>query len=554
MISDKVTVVYATSPHRFEDSTCMIDLSIATLKEYGFAGCKFVICADGINEDSRYAQKEQREKYEAYLKKLQRNYRGTNFKVIISEKNIGLTLNYMQAWDHNEVNTDYVFFMNHDAAINPGFHLVNLEKIVDQFPEEAKTLMFARDDNQFWKRWFQPKEYNLDGVWKNALQAFAFQDNGCLMRQEAFSFYFKNFYDPNITKFLEDSLQRKLEIIGSKNDQLGWKKFGAFVWNQPLTFHIDGQSKADNKNFSEKVWSKGFCHSKNLKKLQEHTEERSSLWVCVENFINQEKKIQSAKIFDSFNDFAARLINITNLNFEPVHDFSVDNIGDIGVAPKVFPKRTALREKIKVKEDSIEFCWKQSHDQNIVAKVIADGEQIAYGGNAKGSIDVPFSDKLQTHSKVKFILEEFDEDGLFEKEIINEEVDLSVFSLTPDYALFRWQNSPQVNLVLEKRESENWARKTYTCAWTGDGPQKYLFNFVENNMLYGEKIYGCFKNPSTGYVSWPFYIDVPCGYKYDYSFSQKAELIIRNVHNNLMAMFPDHSAKNINGMLQKLKG
>ena len=73
-------------------------------------------------------------------------------------------------------------------------------------------------------------------------------------------------------------------------------------------------------------------------------------------------------------------------------------------------------------------------------------------------------------------------------------------------------------------------------------------------MLYGEKLYGCFKNPNTGYVSWPFYIDVPCGYKYDYSFSQKAELIIRNVHNNLMAMFPDHSAKNINGMLQKLKG
>ena len=70
MISDKVTVVYATSPHRFGDNDCMVNFSIETLRSFGFGGCNIIICADGINPYSDFSKREGAKKYKTYLEKL----------------------------------------------------------------------------------------------------------------------------------------------------------------------------------------------------------------------------------------------------------------------------------------------------------------------------------------------------------------------------------------------------------------------------------------------------------------------------------------------------
>ena len=171
MLRDKVTVVYATSPHRFGSSTAMIDLSIATVKEFGFKDCRFIICGDTPNPNSRYAEQKESDLYESYLKKLQKKY--PEFEFLCSKEHVGLTLNYRQAWDQGKIKTDFVFLMNHDVAIIPAFKNISVEDVVDEFPQEGKVLCFSRSDNMFWQRWFNPQHFNAPKSWR-AKRAFGF--------------------------------------------------------------------------------------------------------------------------------------------------------------------------------------------------------------------------------------------------------------------------------------------------------------------------------------------------------------------------------------------
>lgn len=556
MLSEKITIVYATSPHRFGSSIAMLELSICTLKEFGFKDCDIVICTDGINKNSRYDEDSQRKQYADYLKKLKINFESENVKILNSRENIGLTLNYKQAWDQDAIKTDYVFFMNHDAAVNPGFYLLDLEKIIDEFPEDAKTLIFARDDEDYWKKWFNPKEHEINkGEWKNTLKCFAFQDNACIMKKETFLFYIEEFYNPEVTKFLEDSLQQRLRHIGEIQDENAWKEFGTYVWKDPLTFHLDGQSKANNHNFSEKVWSKGFCYSKNLKKLKEHSEERSELWVAVECFIHQERDIQAKKIMDNFIEFSSRLLNFTKLHFDTTQDaFLEPGSAHVADPPKTPPQQSKkLKETVHITENSVKFYWKQGANENVIAKICCDGKQILYGGNQQGMAEVFFSDLPNKNTTLQIKLEKFGEDGFFKNLLLDEYIDLSIFTISPDFVHFCWINSPPSNLNLyisekDKRKPIGSAKR----AWV-KGSQQFLLSFAESGLLYGQTIKGSFANKSNGYKSWDFHIDVPCGYEYDYSINQKTELIIKNVHKNLVSILPEYSNQDIETILRKLK-
>jgi len=550
MLSDKVTIVYSTSPHRFGESTAMINLSIQTLKEYGFRDCHFIICADGINKESRYGTEEETKKYNQYIKNLNKLYKEENVTILKSKENIGLTLNYMQAWKQNKINTEYVFFMNHDAAINPGFYLINMEKIIDSFPDDAKTLIFARDDTDFWKKWFSPKEHDIvNGEWKHTYKCFAFQDNACLMKAETFPFYVQKFYNPDITKFLEDSLQERLRAIANRKDQSEWKTFGTYVWNRPLTFHLDGQSKANNHRFSEKVWSKGFCYSKNLKKLQEHTEERSELWVAVNSFVEKETEIQSDKIMDNFIDFSSRLLNFTKLHFGPTENITEISSFDSGFFANIPPQRSNdYKQKLHITENSIKINWEPC-GKNLVAKVTCEGNQIAYGGHNPGQIEIPFEKFPSRNCIIDFCLEEFGEDNYIKQEILNEKIDLSLFTITPDFLNVAWKNFPPANLniFLTEGESIGSAKRQWM-----EGPQQYLLDFTDKGLLYGQTFFLEFLNKKNEYRSWRIAIDVPCGYEYDYSTYQKVELIIKNVHKNLVNIMPQYAGQNIDSIIRKL--
>lgn len=551
MLSDKLTVVYATSPHRFGESTCMIDLSIQTLKEYGFKDCKFIICADGVNPKSKYSEQKEKEKYKTYIEKLKLNYNGVDLKVIESKKNIGLTLNYMQAWENMEVETEFVFFMNHDAALTPGFYLLKLEKILEEFPEDAKTLIFARDDTKNWQKWFKPEEHDIKkGEWKNTLKSFGCQDNACITKTEAFPYYVDNFYNPEITNFLEDSMQMRLQNIASQATSSGWEKFGTYVWGEPLTFHIDGQSKADNFKFSEKVWSQGFCYSKNLKKLSEHTKERSELWIAVDTFTREEVNLQGEIIMDNFMDFSTRLLNFSKLHFQLPTDAIRDPIVEEKTFyPQALPKQDKnLQEAFHITENSLKFMW-QTNNQTIIAKVVCGGNQIIYGGHQQGLVEIPFDLLPSKESIVELTLESYDEDGFLKERLLKKELNLSTFSITPEYAKVFWRNKPTIELKIFREENKE--KKSILTRRLTESECQASVNFRNIGMLYGETLMGYFENKELGYKSWDFYIDAPCGYEYDYSMYQKIELIIKNVHRNLEEIMPDQIPRNITNMLKK---
>lgn len=432
----EITLIYATSPHRFGESTAMIDLSIATAKNFGLKDANLIICADGVHPESRYKTKEERAKYAKYLSSLKNKYKDAS--IFTSESNIGLTLNYKQAWDNNAVDTEFVLFMNHDVAFTPELQNVDIKKVINQFPKKAKTLVFARRDNSFWKRWFDPITYKTDSYWKNALIAFGFQDNSCIMRANAYKEYIEFCYNPKVTKFLEDSVQSQLRKIRHSKTLDKWNKFGVFVWSDACSFHLDGQSKADNGQNSECVWSEGLCASKSLKSIK-NLHGKKEVKIAVDDFISEELKFQSSRVYSNFYTFAASLINVSNLHF--VSDKPMLQSKVINIHNKLnLPKRTSRFEKLTVGRDFLTINWEQEDNENIVLKVTCNNKQVQYGGNSKGHCSIPITDKINMENDFRIILKEFDSKNRFKQNIIDQSINLSAALIQTDSISINWDN------------------------------------------------------------------------------------------------------------------
>ena len=202
MITDKITVIYATSPHRFGEEDLMINFSIESVKSFGFKGCDIIICADGVNPNSNYAKEEEVEKYKTYIQKIINKY-GAD-RICISDKHIGLTKNYLQAWEHEKIKTENVFFMNHDVALLPTFLDLDIEQIINDRPGFVNTTIFPRDkfDGVPGNKWWRAQEVSnhpLNKQFKNAWAkdcriAFGNQDHGCIIKTDFFQEFVSRFY------------------------------------------------------------------------------------------------------------------------------------------------------------------------------------------------------------------------------------------------------------------------------------------------------------------------------------------------------------------------
>ena len=71
-MEDLLTIVYGTSPHRLGASCSMIKLSCELLRATELRDCKFVICADQINPNSRFANENDIENYKTYIKNVKK--------------------------------------------------------------------------------------------------------------------------------------------------------------------------------------------------------------------------------------------------------------------------------------------------------------------------------------------------------------------------------------------------------------------------------------------------------------------------------------------------
>lgn len=143
MLKNLITIIYASSPHRFGDSICMLRLNHLINQEAGFKDCKFVACLDGPNENSPFSTNKEIERYNAYIQKI--NLFFEDIEVVKSKKHIGLTMNYMQAWDSKKINTPFVLLLNHDSIFSDEILNVNIKQLLENWLEGLSCIMFREE-------------------------------------------------------------------------------------------------------------------------------------------------------------------------------------------------------------------------------------------------------------------------------------------------------------------------------------------------------------------------------------------------------------------------
>jgi len=298
-LKELITVIYATSPHNLGASTSMFDVSYESINSTSLQECPVILCADGINPHSRFNSETEKNLYRNYLNKIKDNHK--DVQVIESKTHLGLTYNYMQAWNSKLINTPYVLLMNHDVAFCDDFLHADLESMLNNWPSDVKMLIFPRfsthgiDDS-----WWSPQSISdikgFNEHWQDCKIVFGNQDNGCVLKKEHFPELVKKFYRAQETHFIEDSIQEFISRLEKKNLDT-WRDFGAVIWNNPSTIHLDGQSKAgegfrqvDHRN-GEKVWSTGYADWRSICRLSKLTKQNSKLDKSILNFLEDNRDL-----------------------------------------------------------------------------------------------------------------------------------------------------------------------------------------------------------------------------------------------------------------------
>jgi hypothetical protein len=409
MLSQKVTVVYATSPHRFGDDDCMINFSIETLRSFGFGGCSIIVCADGVNPHSNYATRTEKDKYKSYLQKLKDNLGEDN--CCISDKHLGLTENYLQAWKLDKIKTENVFFMNHDAAILPTFLDIDIEKIIEETPDFVNTTIFPRDafnatPGLRWWRAQSLESYSMaegaTALWRNeAKVAFGNQDHGCIIKKEFFPEYVNRFYNPAKTFFLEDSVQEFL--VGLETTDIdSWGKFGGCVWEGSFTFHLDGQSKAGEEfaqeggRKGEKIWSKGQLQTKAIRLAKFNPSATNELTKAANALLKHEEELLVKELWQTYQDLCQGVFHFHGIakSKRPTNREKLK-----GFRPSYSKTLLPIEGKeyfstVYFNRRNLTLRWKSVNDKKLILKLNAGDKRLLWGGHRPGEAELDYKDYL----------------------------------------------------------------------------------------------------------------------------------------------------------------
>ena len=260
-----ITIVLTTSPHRYGKRNDMLSLSIASLREFGFADCPIIICADGVNKNSRFFEQEKLIDYYDYLESIEGKYENT--EIIKSHNHLGLTRNSLSGL--KKADTEFVFSFQHDLALCPQFRDVDLECILDGFDSSGCGFyIFTRAYDPLGdtlKRWFRAVNFekdwptNIPKGW-NVAAGYGFLDSHGITKVKNYIDVIEKEYKPEKTMFIEDSIHKEMRSFTPGNFK-EWSKYKVAVRKgHHMIFHLDGHSKAANGLHYEKIWSQGCCH------------------------------------------------------------------------------------------------------------------------------------------------------------------------------------------------------------------------------------------------------------------------------------------------------
>lgn len=291
--------------------------------------CKFIVCADGVNPDSDFAFEENRVHYQSYLDSIKEDLKDAT--LLRSSKHIGLTKNYLQAWDHGQINTPFVLLINHDTVFTDNILNLDLTKLLENFPEFVNILMFPRltEDglnNEWWRNVpiTKYKNYKPHKSWESCKISFGNQDNCCILKKESFPVLIDRFYKPEATHFLEDSIQAEL-IKLDVDDLDSWSKFGGCIHPDSNNIHLDGQSKAgswrqEDCRGGENIWSDGKFLIQDGNLFKNFFKINPELKKIYRSFLAELLKDYQKKCKASFEKF----ISIANSSFQLKHYLTRD--------------------------------------------------------------------------------------------------------------------------------------------------------------------------------------------------------------------------------------
>lgn len=507
MLKNLITIIYASSPHRFGDSICMLRLNHLINQEAGFKDCKFVACLDGPNENSPFSTNKEIERYNAYIQKI--NLFFEDIEVVKSKKHIGLTMNYMQAWDSKKINTPFVLLLNHDSIFSDEILNVNIKQLLENWLEGLSCIMFPRGSlkGEIPVDWWRPAK--IDGSnffnkkagkeWADFSIAFGNQDNCCIYKADIFPKIVDEFYKPKETHFLEDSIQEYLQNLDIENVK-AWKKFGGMVYNKASSIHLDGISKAgenfiqENSRQGEKVWSAGYVFPEDLVKIKTLAARNPLIEDAAHEFIretttflHEKNKKLMAQVFESASNMCALSLFLEKkpLSSSTIDDFDVTD--DVKALPQ---QKDDIHIHLEISPLSLRVKWEQPTTNNKEKKFLlkackSNGSKILFGGHPKDFCDFELGEKINKNEVIALSLHDYTSKEGEHPTLFQEELDLNFILFSKDSVLlnsacFSGANPDEIKLyICDKKGKDIFHKKNSNTSF------EVLREDLSDNIFFG---------------------------------------------------------------------
>lgn len=250
--SPLVTLITLTSPSRFDPSIDHIKGSLSSLRKWkGLENARSIIVADGRPPKTKYSQ----QNYELYLKKLKEMVQAGSppfhsTSLLIAKHWKGPNKNIAKAV--SLVHTPYLYSNQHDLVFDGEkmSKLISFPALTDFMNRHdfIDYLVFQRKNTASWffRKWFEPSPPPRT-VELPIQRAYGWSDADHVAKTSYWKTKMIPWLSTNPKRFPEDFLHPTIKSCKKDEKCLASKLHGAgqnlWIWNEPMVFHLDGQSK-----------------------------------------------------------------------------------------------------------------------------------------------------------------------------------------------------------------------------------------------------------------------------------------------------------------------
>ena len=456
-VKELITIVFATSPHRFGESDCMMSLNINVIKATQFKDCHMILCADGVNPHSEYASEEKTKEYDNYISSFKKNF--PKLQVIKSKEHIGLTRNYAQAWDWKKIKTPFVLLMNHDTVFQDNILDLDISAMMKNWPDFVNILIFPRhcdspmsdgwwrerelsDHPEYKKRNFFQRLSKKNSGWENCKIVFGNQDHACILKKNHFQKLKKLYYKPRVTHFLEDSIQAHLSSL--KNGEFkSWQDFGGCYYKKNLAIHIDGQSKAglefqqEGDRRGETVWSNGQTSYADLLSFERLSKINPAIKESMKELLEQNTSFHTKKCKEEFDNFFSKANYLVTLNKTSqlfLNNSPANFAGKVGETASLPQQNKDCPIHFVFSPNFLEIHWEQKNEENLLLKLTTlPGKTICWGGHSRSYFILDFKKhSISSSDEIKIEIYDYTTKSPPYKKVASLSLKLSVFNFYQD--------------------------------------------------------------------------------------------------------------------------